>query len=434
MKNINKQNHKAEDEKPNNKNVNYTNQDQIQPNNNNINNNNLNNTKFLIDDTMGISNNSLFFSNYSNLKYAATQSKLNNTQNLLNDKNSIISHDKLLISNISEQNKIREKYKDLLPEINSNLQNSNTYESNIDKDRLQLRNKINNEDKTNNNERVEMEYKYFHPDNHPKSNLSKYQNPCIKNYNSIKSQNEMYIIENIKEENENIENIETIILTENNNSQDNINRGKNIQHNFNETKDDSDFDDDRKNTNLYCLTNSNIDNKFFSSILETNEYLRNNQRTEKDENINVMNENKNNNIKKDLYEDIFSYQRIEENFELEKQKNQSYLNNVNHKNNYNQRVNQNNFYEYNQYQINEKAPNKNNSNQNLEYNRVENSHRKIISFRNNDYQNIDKYHIKSDNKMNKENDNIHQPNNERNISLINHLPKSIPLIIMKFHI
>jgi ABC-type transport system involved in multi-copper enzyme maturation permease subunit len=49
-----------------------------------LSNNNLNNTKYLIDDTMGISNNnSLFFSNNSNLKNPIIQSKLNNTQNLL---------------------------------------------------------------------------------------------------------------------------------------------------------------------------------------------------------------------------------------------------------------------------------------------------------------------------------------------------------------
>jgi len=339
-------------------------------NNNLLSNNNLNNTKFLIEDTMGASNNSLFFSNLSHLKNANLQSKLNNTQNLLNDKNSIFSHGKLISSNLSDNNKFREKYKDLLPEIN--IKNS----MNINKDKENNYNSESNPNIDSNliqNKSNEIPFKYD-PEN---KNMNK-------NY-----ANEICIIENIKEEND----IDTINLTENN-------RDNQLTTNFNISKEDSDITDDKRNTNLYCLTNSNLENRFYSSILETNEFLKN-QKAEKDENSIDSIDNKMPNDFNNKDNELLSLQKIEENFELEKIKNQKYLNDLRNQNEFKSNFNNNNYYDdKNKYYFNLRNKNQNvpSKNNNM---RIENINPKTLSFRQDNLNN--NYEINKDNRLQKNN-------------------------------
>jgi len=370
-----------------------------------LSNNNLNNTKFLMDDTMGVSNNSLFISNNSNLKNAIIQSKLNNTQNLLNDKNSLFSQAKLISSNASDINKFKEKYKDLLPEIS--LQNSvdtqviNNHYNTIEK--IQETNKNNtyaNNPKFNANQAIE--------DNYPYENEKEKRK---KNFHSLKSQNEMYIIDNIKEENENVE---TINLTSNNQLDNQLNTNFNVS----KEEDSEDGDGDKRNTNFYCLTNSNIENKFYSSILETNDFFKN-QRAEKDENF-ANNINKNIDNKEDgkLKEEVFSFQKLEDNFELERIKNQRYLIELG-----NQNLNQEDFHKqfnnfnqdkYTNNEVNNLHP-RNNSNRKSEY-----TNAKIISFRDNDQANNYNNRIQEPSNPNEnyDGDDAIYPTNHANQSII----------------
>lgn len=394
--------------------------------------NNLNNTKYLIDDTMGNSNNSLFFSNCSNLKNAMIQNKLNNTQNLLNDRNSIFSQDKLLISNISQQSKFREKYKDLLPEINfnssvntnNNVSSNNNTNNNKESTQIKIRDNFHRLISTNiansnalfnnnNNNNFQSNNDNFYKENNVNIKSQAFSginisNPSIANNtqaffisgNSRKSKPS--IIENIKEENENIE---TINLNDND-TLNNVTNLNNIQLNTVNTE----GNDDRKTTNLYCLTNSNIENKFYSSILETNEYFKNNK-PEKDENIQEE-------IKKqspiNLGDKRFADHKIDEEYELEKLKNQKFLedlknlplkNGINKLNRDENTANNKNYAGVNNPQIKENAnlnhdnliTNRTNINNNFNNNSHETARKDIISFRgntiytNNNYNNNQDY-------------------------------------------
>ena len=76
---------------------------------------NLNLTENLITESMGLSSNSLLFSYNSDLKNTNIQSNLKNTQFLLNEKSSLNLNQ---ISNRTDGLRFKEKYKDLLPELN----------------------------------------------------------------------------------------------------------------------------------------------------------------------------------------------------------------------------------------------------------------------------------------------------------------------------
>lgn len=76
---------------------------------------NLNLTENLITESMGLSSNSLLFSYNSDLKNTNIQSKLKNTQFLLNEKSSLNLNQ---ISNRTDDLRFKEKYKDLLHELN----------------------------------------------------------------------------------------------------------------------------------------------------------------------------------------------------------------------------------------------------------------------------------------------------------------------------
>lgn len=148
---------------------------------------------------------------------------------------------------------------------------------------ISLKNSLNNYDNTNNNNnRIENNSENQNYSNNLNSNFAPNQAKEDKfplNSGLNKNKN---LIENIKEKNENVE---TINLTTENQ------RDNQLIFNFNISKEeDSENGDDKMNTNLYCLTNSNIENKFYSSILETNDFFKN-QKTEKDGNLTNNNTN-----------------------------------------------------------------------------------------------------------------------------------------------